>query len=40
MDYSRVLSRNHTVIYYIVKSVISQEPSSIKSAVARKITRG
>ena len=33
-------SRNLPVIVYIDKSVISQEPSSIKSAVSRKITRG
>ena len=33
-------SRNLPVIVYIDKSVISQEPSSIKSAVSRKITKG
>ena len=40
MDYSRVLSRNLPVIYYIVKSVISQKASGIKSAVQRKKSKG
>jgi hypothetical protein len=36
----RMSSEILTVILYIVKSVISQEPSGIKSAVQRKKSKG